>query len=152
MISHRVVVKEDSRLMRVIGVLLHFTTPDFMSNYATTIASTVYIPRAWIEAGRVEKVMEHEGVHVRQWQRGWIFFWFLYSLPWKRALLELEAYEEDFKRWASKNDRKVPEHQIEWVTNVLTDSRYVWAWPFPKAAFRRRVEAAARSVEQTVTN
>jgi hypothetical protein len=146
--KHKIVVKEESRLMRVVGVLLRFTTPDFMSSYATTIANTVYIPRAWIEAGRVEKVLEHELVHVRQWQRGWILFWFLYALPWKRALLELEAYEEDFKRWAKTNGGKVPAHQIEWVTNVLTDSRYVWAWPFPKSALRRRVEAAVRRVEQ----
>lgn len=88
-------VKEDSKLMSILGALL-FWIP--FANYATTIGSKVYIPRRWFddaEAGTTEwpwRVLAHEIVHVHDKQKmplGIFGFSVVYLFPQVLAVLAL---------------------------------------------------------------
>jgi hypothetical protein len=69
-------MKSESRLMKLIASVL--PTEDFMERYWTTIGSTIYVPtnrdddvdwggNGW--AKRHEHIIEHEKIHVDQWER-----------------------------------------------------------------------------------
>lgn len=64
--SARVILKEESWLMKTIAVLVWLFNREFMTRYATTICNRIYIPKSWF--GRdLRRLMVHEvGGHVRQ--------------------------------------------------------------------------------------
>lgn len=89
----RVVPKDASLLMKILGVILFFT-PDFMKRYTTTIGNTVYMP-AWLLAQdnwHTSAILCHEARHVQQKRRyGAVLYSFLYLFPQSLALFALLA-------------------------------------------------------------
>lgn len=62
----RIAFKDESWVMRALGVLLFFT-PRFMTHFTTTIGRTVYVPtRAWLAShpDAAFRVLAHEYVHL----------------------------------------------------------------------------------------
>jgi len=82
-------LKQESRLMRVLGKLLFFA-PTFMTQYTTTIGSVVYVPEKAAQDPLYWKVLAHELVHVSDKTRnssGTVGFGLLYLFPqWLAAL------------------------------------------------------------------
>lgn len=78
----KVVNKRDSRLMKVLSVILFFNK-DFMTNFYTTIYHTVYLPTS-VKEGQ-EKftwgVLAHEWVHLLRGDLGFAAFAFRYLFP-----------------------------------------------------------------------
>lgn len=87
--------KDESRYMKLLGKLM-FWNPRFMSNVATTIGETVWLPsRQWVEEDllRAWLVLCHELVHVEDYKAckpRWVFP-VLYAMPQGLAVLALLA-------------------------------------------------------------
>jgi hypothetical protein len=76
--------------MRVLGFLLRFITPAFMTSYWTTLGSTVYAPTSYDEDADFgtpswlakHSSLQHELVHVEQFRDfGWVRMALLYLGP-----------------------------------------------------------------------
>lgn len=82
----KVVPKEDSKLMKFLAVVLFFNK-SFMTDFATTIGDTIFIPKAlW---GQVD-VLAHEYCHVFDSHRnGAVLYSLRYLFPQCLALLSL---------------------------------------------------------------
>lgn len=103
--------KSKSRLMKTAGFLLHMLSggkaDSFMSNFVTTLGTTVYVPNAWMGMTPEKRVvlLRHERVHMRQQKRlgmaRFLFMYLLWPVPiWfakKRRDFEREAYTESIK-------------------------------------------------------
>ena len=97
----RVVRKEDAVEMRMLGAALEAIRgagvplprfEDFLSQYATTIGSLVYLPSGLAPDAEMELVV-HELTHVTQWQREHLRYAFLYLAEGEaRARYEAEAF------------------------------------------------------------
>lgn len=133
----------------------------FMGNStATTIGSTVYTdPSIWADltSDQRYKVLRHEKVHIRQFNR-WPFgrwAWplnhvlvalcYLFVLPmvWTlRARFEREAYVQslmvDFELDGRISDARMEEN-AEWLATILSDDTFVYAWR-KKAAYAWAME------------
>jgi hypothetical protein len=101
--------KDQSTLMRVLGKLAFFS-PDFMTQYVTTIGNTIYFPSAtYLSAHPVttEVVLLHELTHIHDSQKygQWPFFLaylfpqilfllapLLFLLSWKIAIVAMVAF------------------------------------------------------------
>ncbi len=92
--------KDQSSFMKFLGTLLFFT-PSFMTNYITTIGSTVYYPNeAGVQANEIGSsiVLMHELVHVYDAHRlGRPLFFFLYLTPQILSLLCLPLFLVSWK-------------------------------------------------------
>lgn len=140
------VPKADSRVMRLLALLLPAAgTRGFMERYWTTLARTVYYPTSVRDPLAHLDVLEHELVHVRQWQRWGVLMWISYALlplpfglAWFRFRWEREAYLSQIERAADR------EREIERVVNVLW---YGYGRPWPRSWMRSwfRTNAAHRS-------
>ena len=85
-------VKEESKLMKIIAKILFFN-PKFMTDYITTIGSTVYFPREDISNDvTVWEVLPHEMIHADDSRRLGPLFGFLYLFPQILAILSLLAF------------------------------------------------------------
>jgi hypothetical protein len=142
--AHRVrlVAKADSRLMRAAGVLLRgIGNRDFNARYWTTVGRTVYYPTSVSDPLAHPDILDHELVHVRQWQSWGVLMWASYlllplpfGLAWFRFRWEREAYLVQIAR---ADDR---EREIERVVQVLW---YGYGWPWPRASMRKWFEQHA---------
>lgn len=111
--SAKVLVKDESPLMRFLNFFARFFNKTFMTTYATTICNRVYIPKAWL--GReLRRLLVHEveghvrqcracGLGIHPWA-GFPLYTLLYSilffplgLAYFRYRFELGA---DAKAWA----------------------------------------------------
>jgi hypothetical protein len=132
--AHRVrlVSKADSRLMRAAALLLRgIGQRDFNERFWTTVGRTVYYPTCVEDPLAHPDVLEHELVHVRQWQRWGVLMWLSYlclplpfGLAWFRFRWEREAYLVQIARAADR------EQEIERIVQVLWHG-YGWPWPRP---------------------
>ena len=139
----RVVPKASSRQMRLYGVLLRGVgNGEFMSAYWTTIGRTIYYPAGVTDPLAHLEVLEHELVHVRQWERWWLLFSVSYLLlpvpvllAWCRWFWEREAYLVQIREAPDKAE------EIERCVQRIW-SGYAWPWPRPwmRRWFRRQVE------------
>jgi hypothetical protein len=92
-VAHRIRRKSESWLMGVIGALLFFNR-SFMTEYTTTIGSTVYFPDQYYYEQPVSaaRTLAHEGVHIKQSKRvGAVWFALTYLFPLPLAALALGA-------------------------------------------------------------
>lgn len=132
----RLVAKRDSRLMRVLGLLLCAVgTRGFNERFWTTLGRTIYYPTSVHDPFAHPVVLEHELVHVQQWRRWGLFLWISYlllplpiGLAWFRFRWEREAY---LVQLARAPDR---EHEIERIVDVLW---FGYARPWPRSWMRR---------------
>lgn len=128
----KLVDKQDSILMKIVGCFLTFITPSFMSGFFTTYRlpfqkqSTIAYPVGY-DPMNYPGVLEHELVHVEQQNTAWgLFksFWLLWLIPLPivfsgRWYLERDAYLLDIK--AGRID-------IDYAVSVLWNF-YGLAWP-----------------------
>lgn len=87
-----IVYKDASTLMKILGGLTFFN-PKFMSEYTTTIGTTMYVPRAdflGLQGSYVEVVC-HELVHMRQTKQQGLLYYVKYFFPQWLVLLSLFA-------------------------------------------------------------
>lgn len=84
-------IKEDSKLMRAIGVVVGLFNDTFMTRYVTTIYPYVYFSRdRTVAANRVWKTLAHEWIHLRTAKRlGRVRAAVLYLWPQCMACLAL---------------------------------------------------------------
>jgi hypothetical protein len=135
--------KCDSRLMRVAALLLRpLGLRGFLSQYWTTVGRTVYYPSCVHDPLAHPDVLEHELVHVRQWQRWGLWLWISYlllplplGLSWFRWRWEREAYLVQIERAADR------QREIDRVVEALWSG---YGWPWPRAWMRRWFERNAR--------
>jgi hypothetical protein len=125
-IKYRVVLKSESKLMRAIGWVLKPFNKEFMTNYVTTIGSTIYTPsREMLSPG----LLQHELQHVSDSKRWPVLYElsYLFLLPLgftMRAFWERRAYRHSIKdcfgsRWNV-------EQVVEWLLPQFTSSQYLW--------------------------
>jgi hypothetical protein len=124
-VKYRVVLKRDSKFMKFISYLLFWQSKTFMENYYTTIGRTVYTPVDEVS----EHVLEHELIHVHDYQGAPVLFMFsyLFLLPavWTwRSKWERRAYAWQMQR--------LQYFDVEWVKSQFCSAAYLWMWPFPK--------------------
>jgi hypothetical protein len=131
----RVVAKQGSRRMRVLAALLWPINRAFMGRYWTTLGRTVYYPTSVSDPFAHADILEHELVHVRQWQRFGLWMWLSYlllplpfGLAWFRFRWEREAYLVEISR---AEDR---EREIDRVVDALWHG---YGWPWPRSLMRR---------------
>lgn len=90
-LSFSVRPKGESALMGFIGAILFFN-PSFMTNYTTTLGSTVYFPDNYAPSDDAARTLAHEGWHVHQAKHiGRIRFSLAYMFPQILAPLALLA-------------------------------------------------------------
>jgi hypothetical protein len=145
--AHRVrlVAKRDSRLMDVLAWLLRpLGARDFLSHFWTTIGRTIYYPTRVADPFAHPDVLEHELVHVRQWQRWGVLFWISYvllplpfGLAWFRFRWEREAYLVQLAR-ATDRDRE--------IARIVDALWFGYARPWPRSWMRRWFERKAREL------
>lgn len=64
--SAKVLIKDDSPLMRFLNFFIRAFNKRFMEGYATTVCNRVYIPRSWIGRDLQELLVHEVDGHVRQ--------------------------------------------------------------------------------------
>lgn len=144
--SFRLVPKRESWFMRVLYVLLNIITlgnnKKFMTNFATTIGTTVYTPDTWDHWDGEDKLslLTHERVHMQQAQRyTFIGFAFLYllvffpvGLAYYRCKFEQEAYAATMAADADTYGFQIllREDYKEHIAAYFVSGTYGWMWPF----------------------
>lgn len=134
--------KEDARIMRAIDWIARtlVCNPGFM-RYWTTLGRRIYFPSGVEDPYHHPQIMEHELVHVAQWDRwGWFFVASYLLLPvpfglaWFRWRWEREAYMVQLRSVRPE----FLEVQIDRVVDRLWCD-YLWTWPRPlmRRWFRR---------------
>lgn len=84
--GYKIVRKENSRLMRFLATILFFN-PGFMTNYTTTIGTTVYLPKQRATSGtQVIITLAHEAQHVWDSQHWGVAYYVGYLFPQILAL------------------------------------------------------------------
>ncbi len=143
----RLIDKADSPFSKVLDRLVRIVTfgaqKRFMTQYATTIGRTVYLPSNWrtrTEASR-HITLRHEAVHVAQFERYtlvgasliYLLPFFPLGLAYGRARLEWEAYAETFRATAELCGEAAARDPAlrERVVRQFTSGAYGWMWPFP---------------------
>jgi len=89
----RVVRKRDSKLMRVLNVVLFFV-PNFLENYTTTLGKTIYLSETlWFNTRKsCLPTLAHEARHAYDSQQlGTVWFSLMYLFPQVLAVLALLA-------------------------------------------------------------
>jgi hypothetical protein len=145
----RFLPKPASRLMRFAAQLLRLLgNRRFLEDYWTTIGRTVFHPASVEDPYDHPRVIAHELVHVRQWERFGLFLWLSYlllplpfGLAWFRWRWEREAYLADLRQGRASGE------QVDRVVESLW-SGYGWPWPrrWMKRWFARRLSEAGRDV------
>ena len=142
----RMLDKQTSLLMqlinRVLLVISFGRLNRFMTDYVTTMGTTVYVPDGWDQMSDASRtgVLLHEAVHMRQERRlGKVLYSVMY-LCWPlpvlyavgRRNLEQEAYRESLRVqlethgdvWVLRNSDSLR----EWYINQFCGSAYMWTW------------------------
>jgi hypothetical protein len=133
--------KAASPLMRVCGWLLWLLgNRSFVERYWTTLGRTIYYPGCVTDPLAHPVVLEHELVHVRQWERWGVLLWISYlllplpiGLCWFRFRWEREAYLVELRHAAD------PERELERIVDALWLG---YAFPWPRPWMRRWFRAA----------
>lgn len=167
----RIVRKQDSWLMRVLGKLLFFNKR-FMTDYYTTVGSTIYTPVG--EDNVSDAVLAHEYVHVYDARKLSLpLFSFLYTFPQCLALLSLGALAAiwwlpalwfltalvflapipaPFRAWFEIRGYRMSllvmteggppaEWMLDWASKYFVGSDYYWMWPFKGSVERALARA-----------
>ena len=131
----------------------------YLTQYVTTLGTTVWVPSTWDEwpyRARY-KVLRHELVHVRQFARytwpGMVLLYGFFPLPaglaWGRACLEWEAYAETLAVEAELDGieaARAPGLHDE-IVRRFTGPDYGWMWPF-EGWVRRRIAETLTAISR----
>ncbi|MBL8683780.1 MAG: hypothetical protein JNK05_31700 [Myxococcales bacterium] len=160
-----VVRKRDVPLQRWIDRALRVVTfgamRAYLTDYVTTIGRTIYLPEGWesVAPGRRWETLEHELVHVRQFERyglvGMAILYLLLPLPmglaWFRARLEWEAYRVSLRCVAELEGidaARDPAFREE-IVRRFSGPDYGYMWPFA-ASVRRWIESELDAIERSL--
>ena len=135
--DYYIVCKKDSKLMKFIAFLVRPFCRNFMTGYYTTIAKTIYKPT---EKDIPEGILLHELVHIKQWKKYGLWFWFSFiflfpTVITMRSMWEREAYEVSmdhfYKTYCTRPDFNEiwSKYKID-VADNFTSSKYLWMNPF----------------------
>ena len=138
--------KSDSRLMKVIDVLLRIITfnqqKTFLTKYTTTLNTTVYLGGDWDKMSSVSIAMlrRHERVHMRQARRYGIFIFaimyllipFPFLFAYCRMVFEKEAYRETIvaSYQCRGRDFVTSASFKNFIVKQFTTAAYGWMWIF----------------------
>ncbi len=139
--SFRIRPKTSSILMRVINAFLWLTSfgrTSFMTDFTTTLGTTVYVPTGWDARTPTHQcvVLRHERVHMRQAKKyGFLVFAFLYlfvPVPFFRASyrtrFEKEAYEESLRAGLEYGQDLTGDMYRAGMVGHFTSSEYLFMW------------------------
>jgi hypothetical protein len=161
----RLVRKRDLWHQRAIAALLRAVTfggmQTYLSDYVTTLGKTIYLPDGWDDtpAGRRWETLEHELVHVRQFERyGFVGMAVLYllvpvpmGLAWGRARLEWEAYRVTLRCIAELEGidaARSPAVRDE-IVRRFTGPDYGYMWPFARSV-ERWIDGELAAIERSL--
>jgi hypothetical protein len=163
----KVMFKDQSLFMKILGFLLFFNKK-FMTNYTTTIGSTVYFPsEKWLNERKesAAAVLAHELVHIADSKKvGSFTFSYCYLIPQVFALLSLLAIfgsplwlitlaflaplPAPIRTYYELRGYAVTDAvcfkasgiftDIEWMAGQFESSSYFFMWPF-KNDIRERI-------------
>jgi hypothetical protein len=112
----------------------------YVSHYATTIGSTIYVPPDWEEWSPVEQweLLRHEAVHIAQFDRygfvpmaiAYLFLPLPVGLAWCRMKLEREAYEETMRARFELEGAPGLITLRKVILQRFSSADYAWMWPF----------------------
>jgi hypothetical protein len=161
----RVLRKRECRSQRWIDRALRVVTfgamRTYMSEYVTTIGTTIYLPDRWeqVPPGRRWETLEHELVHVRQFERygllGMAVRYLLLPAPmglaWCRARLEWEAYAVTLRCVAELEGIEAARSAAlhDEIVRRFTGPDYGYMWPF-EATIRRWIERELQSIARAL--
>lgn len=136
--SAKVLIKDDSPLMKFLFFFVRLFNKRFMENYATTICNRVYAPRSWL--GRdLRRLMVHEvGGHVRQcramgfWIHPWVGF------PFYMLFYGVLLFPIGLAYWRYRYEREA--------------DAVAWAWSLRNGDTPDQVRERAKSFAQTVAS
>lgn len=124
----------------------------YLTQYVTTLGATIWVPATWEQWSPRSryKVLRHELVHVRQFERytwvGMVLLYGFFPLPaglaWGRAVLEWEAYAVTLEVEAELEGldaARSPALHDE-IVQRFTGPDYGWMWPFERWVRRRIAE------------
>lgn len=123
-----------SRLVRIMARLLWLLgNRRVLEEYWITIGRTIYHPASVSDPYLYPRVVEHELVHVRQWERWGVLLWLSYlllplpfGLAWFRWRWEREAYLV---------------HLEQGTVDQVVESLWAgYGWPWPRRWMRRWFE------------
>lgn len=156
----KVVPKSESTLMKAINAFLLIVSfgqaKAFMTGYATTLGTTVYVTASWPGRSDPDKMilLRHERVHMRQAARlTRILFSILYLVPffpvglaYFRARFEMEAYEETIRATYEHYGRQAvfAKEFRDRIARQFTGPGYMFMWPFPKTVDRWILDAVEK--------
>jgi hypothetical protein len=163
----RVLIKDDSRFMRFLAVLVRVFNPNFMA-YATTIGNRIYVPRSLLPTD-LRRLLVHEIEHVQQcralgfWLHPWLGF------PIYMLLYLILPFPIGLAFWRYWYEREAEARAWRWGLDCgespdsVRDrcdlfSRKVGSWdyfrPWPRAwvvrGFRRRAEEEIAEPRKTI--
>jgi len=124
-----------ARLLRLLG------NRRFLEEYWITLGRTVHYPASVRDPYQHPQVIEHELVHVRQWERWGVLLWISYlflplpfGLAWFRWRWEREAYLGDLERRLDPAERAL-------AVDEVVESLWVgYGWPWPRRWMKRWFE------------
>jgi hypothetical protein len=131
----------------------------YLSEYVTTLGATIWVPATWEQwSYRARfKVLRHELVHVRQFERftwpGMVLIYGFFPLPaglaWGRALLEWEAYAVTLEVEAEVDGLEAARSPAlhDEIVRRFTGPDYGWMWPF-EGWVRRRIARTVTSISR----
>jgi len=138
--------KDESRLQRLIGVLLRPFNRAYMTGYTTVMFGRVYFPSRGWRRGRDPReiycTLRHEAVHLRDARRFPLLFQmsYLFFLPaflTMRALWEWRGYVETV-RAETEVYGSVPDERLDEIADRFAGADYLFMFPF-KGLVRRRL-------------
>lgn len=145
--NFEVLVKEDSKFMRVLAKLVWLFNREFLTRYATTINGKIYLPRD-LHYTRFElELLDHEEEHINQeekYTRPLFYFLYLFVLP---SVLSMCAYFE-YKVYLRSIDIKYELYGYEYVKMTVipaivknfTGPGYLFMFPFGSFVERKMVQ------------
>lgn len=149
----KVCYKDESRLQRVIGVILRPFNGAYMTRYTTVMFRRVYFPSRslcqTLGPTAIYKTLRHEAVHLDDMRRFPLFFQlsYLFLLPAGltfRAWWEWRAYAETLRVEAELTG-EIPDALIEHIAERFTGADYLFMFPFP-GFIRRKLRSLRRQI------
>ncbi|MDP3278985.1 MAG: hypothetical protein Q8Q09_27580 [Deltaproteobacteria bacterium] len=134
----------------------------YMTEYVTTLGRGIFVPRDWAErsAGDRWEVLEHELVHVAQFERfGWVLMALIYlllpfpmGLAYGRARLEWEAYAVSLRCIAQREGIEAARSPAVAAHMVrrFAGPDYGFMWPF-ESSVRRWIADELDAIERALT-
>ena len=141
--------KDDIGLMLIIDFLLKcIGIRGFMDNFWITIGRTIYHPAHVQDPLKYPLVVEHELVHVKQWDKWGLLFIISYLfLPLPFGFAYFRFYWEQEAYMVQISHASDPYEEIDRVVDRLWNN---YGWPWPKAWMKRSLINTYENMENNI--